>query len=415
MHTDRMSELQRLTDRVGERLSRSVAIDDTRMRLQSHSPHFGAVDQQRLASILHRQANGEAITWGHQHGIQRATGWVRVPGNPELGMFARVCVPIRFRKLHLGYLWIIDPDESLTAEQLSFAEQAAAEAADVIYRAGLVADLQSSRGRELLRDLLNDDPAIRAQAVGGLAEDALIEIDRPVQVLVLDTSEPTGQSDRAAAADLALTHARQLLPSRRSLHLTRPDHAILVVTGDRDVRPTDLAERILADYVSGIGDGTCTPLVGIGERVAALSEAQFSYRQALQAVRVSRVIGLDRIVLWSELGIYRLLAELSVDQTVLGLLHPALDKIAQHDERGQLLETLETFLDLAGDVKSASEHLLVHRTTLYHRLAKIEEIGEVSLDRGSDRLALHLGLKIGHLYRRYPSARTPSRGGRREP
>ena len=44
-----MSELQRLTERVGEVLSRSVAIDDPNMRLLAYSPHYGAVDEQRLA------------------------------------------------------------------------------------------------------------------------------------------------------------------------------------------------------------------------------------------------------------------------------------------------------------------------------------------------------------------------------
>ncbi|MYS86913.1 PucR family transcriptional regulator [Embleya scabrispora] len=411
-----MSELQRLTDRVGERLGRSVAIDDTRMRLQSHSPHYGAVDEQRLASILRRRANDEAIGWGHRHGIQHATGWVRLPANSDLQMLSRVCVPIRFRTLHLGYLWIIDPDGSLTHEQLDFAEQSASEAADVIYRAGLVSDLQSARGRELLRDLLNDDAAIRTQAVSGLAEDALLEIDRPVQVLVLDTSEPAGEADRTATADLALTHARRLLPTRRSLHLTRPHHALLVVAVDRDLRATDLAAQVQADYLDGLGRDTVrSARVGIGDPVAALVDAQSSYRQALQAVRVSRVLGLDPIVEWSRLGIYRLLAELNVEQAALDLLHPALDKLAKHDAGGQLLDTLETFLDLAGDVKASSEQLLVHRTTLYHRLARIEEIGEVNLARGSDRLALHLGLKIGHLYGRYAHTKSSMGKGATEP
>ena len=116
-----MSELQSLTDRLGEQVSRSVAIDDPEMRLQSYSPHYGAVDEQRLASILHRQANPEAIEWAGLHDVRSATGWVRVPANPERGMLSRVCVPIRFGDQLLGYLWLIDQDESMTSADLALA------------------------------------------------------------------------------------------------------------------------------------------------------------------------------------------------------------------------------------------------------------------------------------------------------
>ncbi|MEV6984101.1 helix-turn-helix domain-containing protein [Sphaerisporangium sp. NPDC051017] len=397
-----MSDLQRLTDRVGEQLSRSVAIDDPQMRLQSYSPHYGAVDEQRLASILHRKANPEAIEWARRHGAQHATGWFRLPGNPEFGMLSRVGIPIRFRDLHLGYLWLIDAEESLTAEEIAVAERAADEAANILYRDGLLNNLQRARERELLRDLLDDDPAVRAQAVSGLAEDALMDIARPVRVIVLDTEEPADHDDRANAADLSLAHARRQLPIRRGLHLVRPDHAILVVAVDRDTRPVELAGRIKADYERGLqGAGADSGRVGIGTQVAHLADARLSYRQAQQATRIGRVLGLDSIVEWSELGIYRILAELPFQQISLDLLHPALGKLAERDEPGQLLHTLEVFLDLAGDIKATSEQLVIHRTTLYHRLAKIEEIGGVSLRKGTERLALHLGLKLGHLSGRY--------------
>jgi sugar diacid utilization regulator len=317
-------------------------------------------------------------------------------------MMSRVCVPIRFRDLHLGYLWLIDADESLTTEEIAVAERAADEAANILYRDGLLNNLQRARERELLRDLLDDDPAVRAQAVSGLAEDALMDIARPVRVLVLDTEEPSDHEDRANAADLSLAHARRQLPIRRGLHLVRPDHGILVVAVDRDTKPVELAHRIKADYERGLQRADIEGArVGIGTQVAQLADAYQSYQQAQQATRIGRVLGLDGIVEWSELGIYRMLAELPFQQINLDLLHPALGKLAERDEPGQLLHTLEVFLDLAGDIKATSERLVIHRTTLYHRLTKIEEVGEVSLKKGTDRLALHLGLKLGHLSGRF--------------
>ncbi|WP_262380136.1 PucR family transcriptional regulator [Nonomuraea sp. PA05] len=59
--------------------------------------------------------------------------------------------------------------------------------------------------------------------------------------------------------------------------------------------------------------------------------------------------------------------------------------------------TLEAFLDNAGDVQLTAEQMFVHRTTLYYRLQRIEELTGVQLASGEDRLAFHLGLKVARL------------------
>ena len=59
--------------------------------------------------------------------------------------------------------------------------------------------------------------------------------------------------------------------------------------------------------------------------------------------------------------------------------------------------TLETFLDNAGDVQRTASELFVHRTTLYYRLQRIEELTGADLADGNARLALHLGLKLARL------------------
>jgi sugar diacid utilization regulator len=398
MQTGNVSELQSLTDRLGERLSLTVAIDDPQMRLLSYSPHYGAVDEQRLASILHRKANPEAIEWAFRHGAQKAMEWFRLPANTDLGMLSRLCVPIRSHDLHLGYLWLIDRNESLTREQIALAEQAADEAALILYHEGLIRDLQQARERELLRDLLDPDAEVRANAVTGLAEENLIETDRPLRVLTLDTTGPPDRASRGTAAELALALARRLMPSRRSLHLIRPDHAILVIVVDGNRRPAELAARIKAEYLKAFPKNHISgPRIGIGTEVARLADAYHSYREAQHAVRIGRALGMDGITEWSDLGIYRFIAELPLDKIRMETVHPALARIRDRDASGELLDTLETYLDLAGDIKAASEQLALHRTTLYNRLAKIEKLGGVDLSHGTERLALHLGLKIAHL------------------
>jgi hypothetical protein len=51
-------------------------------------------------------------------GLARAEGPVRVPAVPEAEMLPRWCVPLRVSRDLLGYLWLLDPDETVTEADL---------------------------------------------------------------------------------------------------------------------------------------------------------------------------------------------------------------------------------------------------------------------------------------------------------
>ena len=62
-----------------------------------------------------------------------------------------------------------------------------------------------------------------------------------------------------------------------------------------------------------------------------------------------------------------------------------------------VIDTLETFLDLAGEVKATAEALHLHRGTMYYRLEKAQRLAGIDIHNGQDRLAVHLGLKLARL------------------
>jgi sugar diacid utilization regulator len=109
------------------------------------------------------------------------------------------------------------------------------------------------------------------------------------------------------------------------------------------------------------------------------------------------VPGFGTVTSWEELGVYRLLVQLPLDELPDDAIPEGLRTLLAADGEGPLVETLETWLDEGCDPRATVARLQVHRTSLYYRLGRIEEITGLTLNSGGVRLDLHLGLKLARL------------------
>jgi sugar diacid utilization regulator len=394
----RHAPLQIIVDSLAADIGRDVAVDDRQIRWLVHSPHEERPDPARLRSILSRRVSEEALQWAFSFGIQDAEGPVRLPANPEIGAEARVCIPLRARDVLLGFMFIVDPDETLGAAQLEQAEEAARAAAQVLYRERRLRELERERERWLLTHLLADDGSAADEAARALADEGLLDAGRAA-VLVIRADADPARCEIAIGG--ALDRLRRHVPPRGGLELRRGDHGVFVIAlDDVAVSPRDTAERLisLADETARAEAIDVVTRVGIGGS-QSLPASQRSYRQARDAVAVAqRVPRFGRVAAWDELGVYRTLARFPRDLDD-DALHPGLIALLRDGAHAPLVETLEAYLDRAGDVKATAEALNLHRATLYYRLQRIEEITGARLKVGEDRLALHLGLRLARLTR----------------
>jgi sugar diacid utilization regulator len=404
------AELQRIVDAVAAKLNCSAALDDTYFRIQVYSPHYGPVDETRLASILHRKVEGPVVDWILSHGIAEAHGATRVPGSAEIGLLPRICAPVRCRDVHLGYLWLVDADEQVRDADLDVVSEAADAAGFVMQREQLLEDLERAQERELLRDLVSADTSVREYAARELIDANLFVPAHRVVVFALRPVSPDRAPDEAlqAAVAMALVHVRHSLMGHNGLHIGRHDRGVLLAAirpaRDEQTWLDDVGQRLRAAFVEylPVGAGQWRPLVGIGGSVPSLAEAVTSQRQAYQATRVAEVLRTGDVLAWDDLGIYRTLIQLPKEELTESALHPGLVKLRSSEGGLPLLETLECFLDLAGDVKATAAKLMIHRATLYYRLGRIEKLADTDLSNGGDRLLLHLGLKMVRLAGLYP-------------
>lgn len=150
--------VQAAVDRLAVRVGRPAVLEDRHFRLVAYSSHDESVDDVREASILQRHAPAEVSRWLNALGIGQARRPIRVPGNPELHMLPRICVPVRHKDLLLGYLFFVDPDESMTSSDLEWCVQEGAELGAQLHQDSVAGLVPSARAAESVRMLLMDSP-----------------------------------------------------------------------------------------------------------------------------------------------------------------------------------------------------------------------------------------------------------------
>ncbi|SEG39164.1 DNA-binding transcriptional regulator, PucR family [Nonomuraea solani] len=376
-----MADLQRIVDELAARLGRPLLLEDRVQRVVAYSEQSGAMDDIRRDSILRRHTAPEVRQWLRAAGIHEATGPLRIEGAPHLGLLPRVCLPVRHADGLLGFLWFIDADPPMSAAQIDEAAAAAPALGLALFHESLASGLASHRELEAVNGLLQGEPDAARQ----LIEAGAFPQARPVTVQVARPRTAEPDDALRLALEQGLLTLRRRLSGHHPLHLVRYDHAVLLTAG-----PAVSADELHAVMPVPV-------VVGIGRSRPALAEAAGSYREARHAAEVTaRVPGLGRTAEWARLGVYRMLTHMP-DQE----LHPGLEGLLADAQYLPLLETLETYLDLAGSAVATSRALRLHRTSLYYRLQRVEELARTDLKDGGERLALHLSLKLARLSGRY--------------
>ncbi|GAA3657160.1 helix-turn-helix domain-containing protein [Nonomuraea antimicrobica] len=376
-----MADLQRTVDELAARLGRPLLLEDRVQRVVAYSEQSGAVDDVRRDSILRRHTVPEVRQWLRAAGVHEATAPLRTPGAPELGLLPRVCVPVRHADGLLGFLWFIDAEPPMSDVCVAAAAAAAPALALALFHESLASGLASHRELEAVSGLLLGE----RDAARQLIEAGAFPQAQPVTVHVARPRTAEPDDALRLALEQGLLALRRRLSGHHPLHLVRYDHAVLLTAGAPV--PTDELHAAMPVPV----------VVGVGRPRAELAEAAESYREAGQAAEVAaRVPGLGRTAEWARLGVYRMLVQVPDHD-----LHPGLAELLGDAQYLPLLETLETYLDLAGSAVATSRALRLHRTSLYYRLQRVEELAGTDLKDGGERLALHLSLKLARLSGRY--------------
>ena len=94
----------------------------------------------------------------------------------------------------------------------------------------------------------------------------------------------------------------------------------------------------------------------------------------------------------SKATLENLVSEIKNHVEVGGLLHPALETLANYDaeNRSNMLDTLRVYLDNDRNAQQCANKLYLHRNSLQYRVRRIQEIADINLDDPDERAYLRL-------------------------
>lgn len=399
--------LQQIVDDLAERLGRPTVLEDHSLRLIAYSAHDQAIDDVRESSILQRHAAPDVAAWLTDLGVRQARRPVRVPANRDLHMLPRVCIPVVYDQHVLAHLWFIDADETMGVDEIELCRPWVDQIAVLLHRDQMSGALATARLAEALETVLSASSGA-AEAARGLLDAG--DFSAPDGVVVAVVQAHPGDEDVGVNVEDALTEAmatHQRSPHRLpALSLIRRDHGVLLIASpDDDNSRLSTWVRSLRDAVHGQltrVDGRLSAVAGIGGHRERIEDAARSFREARMAVAAATAFaGLDDTIHWSQLGVGQVLVKLAMAGEDAPVVHPGLHRLLHSPEALPLVETLETYLDVAGNVQLTSKRLNLHRTSLYYRLQRVEELAGTDLKDGMERLALHFALKVARMTGEY--------------
>ena len=380
-----VEQIQALVDGLAARLGRAVLIDDRDLLLVAASQDFGDADPARVWSLLHRRTRPEDVR--HDE-LARLAGPGYVAENPELELWQRLCVPVRCQGLLVGFVWVTDRFREIGAGQLADCERTAAEIGVLLRDRLLGAERDRALRQDLVERLLGGDAAAMRVAWDEAVDRGLLADAGQVAVLLVRRESGADQLPGALLSDVERLSRDH--PGLRVLSTSWPGRVVAIVTS-RAGECLERAVRALAEDLGKAGPWR----VGVGGPVPGKTELPAARRQADIAMSTLDDSG---VACWTELSADALLAQFPPQSWADALLPAGVIRLLADPAASVFLPTLSAFLDCAGEAQRTAAQLRIHRTTLYYRLSRIEQISGLSLRDGRDRLLAHVALRLHQLH-----------------
>jgi DNA-binding PucR family transcriptional regulator len=388
------NEIQQLVDAIADTLTVGVSLDDLSGKLVAYNAQHGNADDARVRALLGRETPDDIRTWEQKHGTTTAVRPLIIDANPELGMVARVCIPLISRGVRTGLLYLLaeqNPD-ALLARVDAIGEHTRLLATILYEIASPHLDERRQRELDFIAACQGDKDALN-----GLHSTTAVRYAHALRIAVSifsDGGDVTRFSEsRAAQMRLAAHQTVSRYPSVIASSV-QDTHAVVLLRPDRETNPVLRLHQQLSTG-SATDDRLCTGVAALSN----IDDLPQAYRQAAIAAQTASIEPeFGSLADWNDIGPYQIIATALTPTT--SPLSARLQTLLDADPSGSLVDTLEVFYDKGDSVQLVADHLHLHRTSLYYRLNKIRDIIGADPLAGATRLELHLAIKARRWSRR---------------
>jgi GAF domain-containing protein len=216
-------------------------------------------------------------------------------------------------------------------------------------------------------------------------------------------SHDAGDTAQTQAMSLQTVYKRLYSVLRRRIHDSFPgslfyEHENLLtclVSLGRDTAGTrlkswlhELAQQMSKEYAVDLS-------IGIGNTCQNSSDYRRGFAEANEALRMGQNLHAETkpsplVTHFNDLGVYRYLYKIAHMDDLRDVYQDQVARIDTYDRRKgtELLPTLETYLECAGNLTKTSERLYVHRNTLIQRLERLQSLCDIDIQERGNWLTL---------------------------
>lgn len=145
------------------------------------------------------------------------------------------------------------------------------------------------------------------------------------------------------------------------------------------------------------GENNVCLAIGIGNPCTTIGDYRRGFAEASEAQQMGQHLSREGgVTHFNDLGVYRYLYKIARMDDLRDMYQDQVGRIASYDHRKgtDLLDTLEIYLECAGNLTRTSNRLFVHRNTLIQRLERLQSLCEVDLQERSNWLTLQVAIKV---------------------
>ncbi len=156
------------------------------------------------------------------------------------------------------------------------------------------------------------------------------------------------------------------------------------------------SEREVIDAFREIGEKDSNVYVGVGTTVRTSKEIHKSYDRAVTAYKLTGTAIEKNILIYEELGIYKLLADRKEEEIYPEFVEETLGKVIQYDQEHDTdyLKILIAYFENECSIINTARSLYCHKNTMTYKINKIKEIMDCEILDNENRMKIMVSIHL---------------------